>query len=194
MLSSSGPKMLLSASDAVQGHAAGDVGHAVMDHAVLLVHRVGVGGHLAGLEGAAAVDAHVHDHRAGLHLAHHLLGHHHRCAAMLGAQGTDGDIGTLQGGLDLVGLHHRGVEPLAQVVLQAAQAVDAGVEHLHAGAQAQCGAGGELAHGTGTDHHHLGGATPEMPPSIRPGPPFSELSCSEAYQDGGVPAIRPWPG
>jgi hypothetical protein len=36
---------------------------------------------------------------------------------------------------------------LAQIGLQAAQAVDALVEDLHAGTQAQCGARGEFAHG-----------------------------------------------
>ena len=35
------------------------------------------------------------------------------------------------------------------------------------------------------------GATPEMPPSIRPGPPFSELSCSEAIRMAVFPAISP---
>src|SRR5690606_23469331 len=34
------------------GHTAGDVGHAVVYHTVALVNRVGVGGHLAGLEAA----------------------------------------------------------------------------------------------------------------------------------------------
>ena len=67
------------------GHAAGDVGHAIVHHTVLLENRIGVRGDFAGLEAAAAVDAHIDDHAAVLHLLHHLLRHHHGRAALLGA-------------------------------------------------------------------------------------------------------------
>ena len=138
------------------GDAARHVGHAVVDDAVHFVGRVLVGGGLRGLEAAALVDRHIHQHRAGTHqlqlvardeLGRRGAGNQHRADHQVGVGQAlfDGVAGGVDGG-QLVAVQ------LVQVLQAVERAVEDGDVRVHAHRHAR----GVDAHHAAADHQHFG--------------------------------------
>ena len=141
-------------------HGTGHVGDAVIRRVVHTEGGVGVRRGTGALEAATLVDGDVDEHRAGLHLAHHLVGDE---LGRLGPRDEDGPD-------DEVGLEHlladrqRGRGDLVDAIVIAPEAhpqlVEIGVEKCHIGAHAEGDVGGVLARDAGTEHDDLGVGDP----------------------------------
>src|SRR5687767_7197442 len=94
-----------------------NVRHTVMDYAILHEDRLLMAGDFRSLETPTAVDAHIDDHAAGPHIAHHFLRYHNRRAAGRRAEGADSYFA----GFELFGQNawfdDRGPHTLADIVL-----------------------------------------------------------------------------
>ena len=83
-------------------HRAGHVRHAVEHRVVDPVGGIGVRGRVRVLEAAALVDGDVHQHRAGQHPGHQLVGDQHRRLGPGDQHRPDHQVGVDHRALDLV--------------------------------------------------------------------------------------------
>ena len=117
-------------------HGARHVGDAIVDDAVDLVGRLGMGGGVRGLEAAALVDGDVDEHRALLHARQHLAGDQLRRGGAGDQHGADDDVGREALLLQRLDGRIAGVDAAVEDVVELAQARDRAVDDGDVGAEA----------------------------------------------------------
>ena len=153
-------------------HRRRHVGHAIVQHAIDEVDRLGVRGGVRGFEAAALIDGDIHHHRAALHVGDHLAPHQPGRRRAGNQHRADHQVGRLQILADGPRVGSQRDHLAVEDVVEFAQAVEAAVDDGDVRAHADRHLGRVGAHDAAAQDDDIAGATPGTPPSRMPRPPL----------------------
>ena len=138
-------------------HRPGHIGHAVVDHALEHIGRLGVGGRAAGFEAAALIDGDIDQHRALLHGLYHGSGDEFRRGGAGDEHRADDEVRVAHQLFDRMRGRIDRVELAGEDRGQFAQPLHRAVDDRDIGAQAHGHLGGVRAGDAAAQNQNLGG-------------------------------------
>ncbi|MNT27124.1 hypothetical protein D3C72_1627400 [compost metagenome] len=88
-------------------------------------------GYLRSFETTSLIDTYINNHRMGFHPCNSFFHHNTGTAAMGCPNGSNYYIAGYNGFIQHYGLHYRGKNPAAQIILQTAQTVNRAIKDLY---------------------------------------------------------------